>query len=163
VQFLNCETVASIASISLYVDYYTPITIICPKHGEFKQRPFKHLCGNGCLKCVTIVSKQETAWLDYLNIPQEYRQIYIKINNKKYYADAYDPNTKTVYEFYGDFWHGNPNNPRFPPENINKRVKKPFKQLYEDTLKKEEQLNNAGYRVISIWEFDWKLFNHRQK
>lgn len=34
-----------------YVDNKTPITIICPKHGEFTQQPFVHLRGNGCNLC----------------------------------------------------------------------------------------------------------------
>ena len=36
------------------VDYKTsiiPVCIICPKHGEFLQKPNKHLCGCGCTKC----------------------------------------------------------------------------------------------------------------
>ena len=36
------------------VDYKTtiiPVCIICPKHGEFLQKPNKHLCGYGCPKC----------------------------------------------------------------------------------------------------------------
>lgn len=37
-----------------YVDYinsYTKITIVCPVHGPFLQRPRDHLYGNGCPKC----------------------------------------------------------------------------------------------------------------
>ena len=30
---------------------YTKVCIICPKHGEFWQRPDKHLRGIGCPKC----------------------------------------------------------------------------------------------------------------
>ena len=36
------------------VDYKTsiiPVCIICPKHGEFLQKPNTHLCGCGCPKC----------------------------------------------------------------------------------------------------------------
>lgn len=29
----------------------TPVTIICPEHGEFLQKPTLHLCGNGCKEC----------------------------------------------------------------------------------------------------------------
>ena len=29
----------------------TKITIICPEHGEFEQRPRDHLRGSGCPKC----------------------------------------------------------------------------------------------------------------
>lgn len=34
-----------------YINNRTPITIICPKHGEFKQTPDCHLQGQGCKKC----------------------------------------------------------------------------------------------------------------
>lgn len=34
-----------------YVDYETPVTIICPIHGEFQQTPNSHLHSYGCQKC----------------------------------------------------------------------------------------------------------------
>lgn len=34
-----------------YVNAHTPITIICPIHGEFKQTPNEHLSKYGCNKC----------------------------------------------------------------------------------------------------------------
>ena len=34
-----------------YVDYKTPVTIICRNHGEFKQLPNVHLRGSGCPIC----------------------------------------------------------------------------------------------------------------
>ena len=34
-----------------YKDVRTPVTIICPKHGEFCQTPDSHLQGAGCSKC----------------------------------------------------------------------------------------------------------------
>ena len=34
-----------------YVDSHTKVCIICPKHGEFWQRPNNHLYGWGCIKC----------------------------------------------------------------------------------------------------------------
>lgn len=33
------------------VDNKTPIIIICPEHGEFKQAPMVHSLGKGCLEC----------------------------------------------------------------------------------------------------------------
>lgn len=41
-----------------YVDIHTEVCIICPKHGEFLQKPSYHLRGNGCSKC-GVVSKQK--------------------------------------------------------------------------------------------------------
>lgn len=34
-----------------YINNHTDICIICPKHGEFWQRPINHINGNGCPKC----------------------------------------------------------------------------------------------------------------
>ena len=31
-----------------------------------------------------------------------------RIPKTKFKADGYDENTKTIYEFHGDYWHGNP-------------------------------------------------------
>ena len=35
----------------VYVSATTPITIICPEHGEFQQRPVNHTMGRGCRDC----------------------------------------------------------------------------------------------------------------
>jgi len=35
-----------------YINSYTKVIIICPKHGEFEQRPNGHLKGYGCFKCI---------------------------------------------------------------------------------------------------------------
>ena len=42
-----------------------PITIICPKHGEFLQQPVVHLRGHGCPKCRS--SKGELKLIDLLS------------------------------------------------------------------------------------------------
>lgn len=39
-------------SLVEYVNNYTEVTIICPKHGSFKQRPDVHFRGGGCVKCI---------------------------------------------------------------------------------------------------------------
>jgi hypothetical protein len=109
----------------------------------------------GCPFCFKNISKMETIWLDILNIPVEFRNIYIKLpNGKKYKPDAYIKETNTVYEFNGDFWHGNPK--KFNSNDINKKNKKTFGELYNDTLKKEAELKSYGYNIISIWESDFK-------
>lgn len=35
-----------------FVNMRTPVTIICPIHGEFVQQPRVHILGSGCPKCV---------------------------------------------------------------------------------------------------------------
>jgi len=34
-----------------YTNNRTPVTITCPVHGDFKQRPKEHINGHGCVKC----------------------------------------------------------------------------------------------------------------
>lgn len=35
----------------VYVDSVTLVSIVCPEHGEFRQRPAMHLSGTGCPGC----------------------------------------------------------------------------------------------------------------
>jgi len=42
----------------VYVDSVTPVSIVCPEHGEFKQRPVHHLSGRGCPACSRLIVKR---------------------------------------------------------------------------------------------------------
>jgi very-short-patch-repair endonuclease len=35
-----------------YVNYMTDVTIVCPKHGSFRQAPSNHIAGGGCPGCL---------------------------------------------------------------------------------------------------------------
>jgi len=115
------------------VDYkndYTKVVITCPIHGDFEQTPSKHLQCQGCPKCVSSISKASQEWLDSLGIPNiigQTREVRFKFGNKTIRVDGYDPQTNTVYEFYGDYWHGNPN--KFNLNEVNKVNKKTFAEL----------------------------------
>lgn len=112
--------------------------------------------GSGCRNCSgKNISKQSNDWLSYLNIPNDskHREVSFTINSKKYYVDGYNPSTNTVYEFHGDYWHGNPM--KYKPNDINHKSKKSFGKLYENTLSKEQDIINAGFNLITIWESQW--------
>lgn len=130
------------------------LKIECPIHGDFSQTPQSHMSGHGCPKCSKFISKSEIKWLNILNVPENYRQVSLKINNKRYLVDAFNPKTNTIYEFYGDFWHGNPK--KFKADDINNVIKKTYGELYIKTMNKENIFKNANYKVISIWESEWK-------
>ena len=134
-----------------YINMRTKIVINCKEHGDFIQRAKNHLNGQGCPKCGEKFGIKENKWLDSLNISE--RQFRIG----RYVVDGYDPITKTVYEFNGDFWHGNPE--IFNKDDYNSVLKKTFGELYEKTIKKELELNKIGYKVISIWENDFNRLN----
>ena len=46
-------------SLVKYKNMGTKITIICPEHGEFRQKPVKHINGQGCPKCKNQLTKEE--------------------------------------------------------------------------------------------------------
>ena len=136
-------------------------TIICKIHGEYRQTVECHLRGHGCRKCgwnkTSTISNKEKQWLDINNIDIKFRQY--DVINGKYRVDGFDPETKTVYEFYGDYWHGNPR--RFHKDKINYQAQnKTFGELYEKTLQREAEIKAAGYKVISIWESDYDKLIH---
>ena len=142
----------------VYINSFTKGIIICPAHGQFQQRAGSHVGGQGCPKCgCNSISIEETQWLDFLDVPIEYRQKTIKINNKNYRVDAYDPITNTIYEFYGDFWHGNPN--KFNPNDINPLNNFSFSDLYKNTMQREYIIKNAGYNIVTIWEKEFDKLN----
>lgn len=140
-------------SLVNYVNSSTKIIIFCKKHGKFSQTPNKHLMGSGCAKCSSNISKLETMWLNSLNISNDSRNKTLTVNNKRFKPDAFDPITNTIYEFYGNYWHGNPR--KYNPNDINLSNKKSFGELYQKTIEKENILRNAGYNVISIWEDEY--------
>lgn len=137
-----------------YQNNFTPVKIICKEHGVFEISPKDHvLYQRGCPSCFPgNQSWLEIAWLDELNIPRENRQKRISANGKSFLVDALVGNT--VYEFWGDFWHGNPK--MFNPEDKNAKCNKTFKELYEQTCRKKEAIKEAGYNLVEIWEHEYK-------
>ena len=141
---------------SKYINSRTKIKIICKKHGLFFQLPSIHLLGQGCPKCFNRISKPETKFLNYLKIPDTKENRQVLILRKK--VDGYDDKTKTIYEFLGDYWHGNPR--IHNPKDINRANKKTFGELYENTFnKKFKILKENGYIIKYIWECDWDEWN----
>ena len=141
-----------------YINNREKVEIICNKHGSFWQTPNNHIDSkNGCprCKCGYKISKPETEFLDYLKIPNDKfsRQVYIAGNKC---VDGYDEKTNTVYEFLGDFWHGNPR--KFNKTDINPIAKLSFGELYRKTFDMFYRLNSIGYSVKYIWESDWKAY-----
>ena len=152
-------------SKSVYKSSNEKLTIICKIHGEFEQVPRVHLRPNGCPNC----SKQNYSALaiSYLNTVSMINNIYIqhaengveyKIPNTNFKVDGYCEETNTVYEFHGDFWHGNPK--IYKLDGVNTVTKKKYSDLYIKTLEREEYIRSLGYNLVIMWENDWK--NHKK-
>jgi Protein of unknown function (DUF723) len=144
-------------SLSQYINFEEKLIIVCRKHGQFYQTPNNHLTKKrGCPHCTHRISKVETAWLDYIGVPNDslHRNVLIKLDDKKIKADGYEPTTTTIYEFYGDYYHGNP---KFYKSDItNPHTKCTFGELYQRTLEKEQLIIMNGFKLVCIWEHEWK-------
>ena len=73
-----------------------------------------------------------------------------------YFVDGFNPETNTVFEFNGCFWHGCPT---CHPANRHARhgvnPDRTMQELYRATLAKEDALRTAGYHVKVMWECQW--------
>ena len=123
-----------------YVKYDTPVTIICPEHGEFIQKPYIHLDGSGCQKCAMLFSNYEIELGDYIasiigekNIVRNDRTILNGIE-----LDIYIPSKKIAFEFDGLYWHS--------------EIKKPNKKYH---LNKTIECEKQGIQLIHIFEDEW--------
>jgi len=151
------------------VDYLTcmiKVIIICKIHGDFEQTPLAHTGHqqSGCPKCNLQfhISKKQIQWLEFISkmhniiIQHGENNEEYKIPNTRFKADGYCQETNTIYEFHGDYWHGNP---YIYDVNEKTYFNKTFGELYEKTLKKEQQIKELGYNLVVMWENDWDKIN----
>lgn len=144
--------------VTEYIGMKHPLTLRCKIHGEFTVKKAEtHLKHSGaCPECWYLgklenlkpgnISKVEKEWLDSLSVPE--RQYKLSINNQIFLVDGFNPNTNTVYECYGSFWHGNPD--KYDPNKINQKVKKTFGELYKNTITRENIIKQQ-YNLVTKW------------
>lgn len=122
-----------------YVKMEEKVKIICPKHGEFWQKPYDHLHGHGCPKCGLIESKGETEIYDYVcelvgkeNVQRSNRTVL-----DGYEIDIYVPSLNIGIEYNGLKWHSEKFRNRY--YHITKTIK----------------ANNKGIKLIHIFEDEY--------
>jgi len=144
-------------SQTVYVDSDTPIKVICPKHGPLWMNYQNHVgLKRGCKFCGSTRRQKQNDWLDSLGVPDhaESREVTIKFTDgTRCYADGFDAETKTVYEFNGDYFHGNPK--VYPPDLLNRFSGRTMREELQRTRLKKKKLQKHGYTVVDIWESDW--------
>jgi len=69
-------------------------------------------------------------------------------------VDGFDQETKTVYEFYGCYYHACLK--CFPNRNdLHPLFKQTFQHVYTLTKQREVRLRLLGYSIVKIWECEW--------
>ena len=141
-----------------YVHNSNKVTITCPVHGNFEQTAYNHLKGSGCQACSRMgFSRKAIEWIrsieeiENVEIQTALTQGEFVIPGTRYKADGYCRATNTIYEFYGDKWHGNPNVYE-PSVKCHPFSTKTANDLFEETKKRERTILSLGYNLVTKWE-----------
>ena len=130
----------------------------------FRQKPFKHIYGHGCTYCCkNQTSRSAQEWLHMIQSGLiTHLQTFdspegeFRIPGTRFSADGYDHVTKTIYEFHGSFWHGDPL--VYSPQIVNSVTGRTMGELYQKTQEKKQKCIELGYKYIEIWESQWQRF-----
>lgn len=121
-----------------YTNIEEPITIICPKHGEFKQSPYSHMKGCGCSMCrQSYLENTVYKFLENKDINFE-RQKRFKWLSKQS-LDFYLPDYKIAIECQG-VQHYN--------EKLIRWDKFDFNLIYKRDIKKNTLCKQNGINII---------------
>ena len=99
-------------------------------------------------------SKQSISWLNHLENPN----IKHALNGGEQIicgakVDGFDENTNTVYQYHGCFWHGC--RKCYSENTINNVNKEEMGDLNEKTKQRSNQIKEAGYNLVEMWECKW--------
>ena len=128
-----------------YTNINANVTIICTKHGEFKQRPESHILGANCPKCGNAISKPEQ---EIVNILSESNIDIIQNDRnliKPLEIDILIPEHNVAIEYNGMSFHSIGTN---FPNNVLTLDKKYHKN-------KTDLVENKGYQLFHIFENEW--------
>ncbi|CAB3989935.1 DNA polymerase [Paramuricea clavata] len=77
------------------------------------------------------------------------------------YVDGYCETTRTIYQFHGCFYHGCTQ--CYEGDEYNTVLNETYYTLCERTRRTEKMFENAGYRVVTMWECDYMQTNKLSK
>jgi hypothetical protein len=132
------------------------VEIICNTHGSFMITPTNHIYGKqGCRPCNMSSSRQQDEWLESLCISKIHHNKKVIMHDGSYIlADAFVESNNTVYEYWGDYWHGNPD--KYDSDYINPHSGLTMGELYTMTQQKRSLIQQSGYNLVEIWESEFK-------
>jgi hypothetical protein len=73
------------------------------------------------------------------------------IPTTRYHADGYSPELNKIYEFYGDYYHGNPM--VYAPSD--KGISKTMGELLLKNIKREIRIRSLLFDMEIVWESWW--------
>ena len=127
-------------SLACYVNNYTPVEIICNRHGSFFQAPSDHIAGHACPSCSPRgASHGQRSVLSYIQSLGFEAKLDQKIPGSLLELDISVIGTPVAIEYDGDFWHSE-------------------KYRSNDYHSKKQYLSAlAGVDLIQIYASEWRL------
>lgn len=78
----------------------------------------------------------------------------VRVGENKYLVPDMVINGRIVVEFYGDYFHANPSKHQANEYIVKKEMT--AKELWEVDALRQKQLEDVGYKVIIIWQSDYR-------
>ena len=126
-----------------YTGSHNYVDVICKTHGRFSIMATNHLSGKGCNKCARIRSSGERAVYEYILSIGVTAEVSDRSIIAPYELDIVVSDQKVAIEYCGNYWHS----------QLNGKSRK-----YH--LDKLEFTESQGYRLLTIFEDEWK--NHQE-
>ena len=70
-------------------------------------------------------------------------EFYVEVWKKEIPVDGYEPESKTIFQYYGCKWHGCP---------CQKERNSLEKKRYTKTIDLEKKMKEQGFKLVSVWE-----------
>lgn len=120
----------------------TKVSIMCPKHGPFLQKPYQHLArAHGCPECSHHRSKGEAAIARFMAIFGPLRERDRTVVPPKE-LDVYAPWAGVAVEYCGEYWHAASS----VEEERTDRTRH---------LEKHQACAAVGVRLLTVYESEW--------
>lgn len=139
------------------------------KHIATASDIFQRKCQVICPSCSRLtqgkISKSGIEWLNHIAeeeniiIQHGFNDVEFRVPGTRFSVDGYCKENNTIYEFYGDYWHGNPK--LYNSNDLNQSVGKTFGELYDNTISRERKIIDGGFNLIAVWESDWNINKER--
>ena len=78
----------------------------------------------------------------------------VRADNGKWYFPDILINGKVIVEFYGDYYHANPN--IYDGKEVNAKKAALMEDIREYDAERQKNLEAMGYKFIVVWQSEWK-------
>ena len=106
-------------------------------------------------------SKMATEWLEWkaheggIHIRHQTNNTEKRIGERRIPVDGFHSPSQTVFQFHGCWWHGH-NCHLTQGKEMNEKRKKPMVELLKETKDISKYIKDQGYKLIEMWECQWR-------